>query len=148
MRFRGRLLSAANPTADLNFAEPEADFVRAHFTAVDEKRGNAVTRQWLLDRAGEWDVVHYCGHSHFRPDAPLLSGLVLRSHRKPEEWLTLGDVYCGFHLRRATLVVLSGCESGIIAPDNLDEYVGLLLGFLYAGATCVLGSLWSVKSTR
>lgn len=49
------------------------------------------------------------------------------------------------HLGRASLDVLSGCESGMVLPDQLDEYVGLSLGFLYAGASCVLGSLWSVN---
>src|SRR5262249_16292753 len=29
-------------------------------------------------------------------------------------------------------------------PDQIDEYVGLPSGFLFAGATCVVASLWSV----
>ncbi len=47
-------------------------------------------------------------------------------------------------LPETTLAVLSGCESGSIRPDQIDEYVGLPSGFLFAGATCVVASLWSV----
>ena len=144
-----RLLTATVPHSirdqSLNFAEPEAAVIGSYFVDISEKRGRDVTRQWLLDEAGSHDVVHYTGHSHFRPADPLLSGLVLRSGRTPNEWLTLRDVYCGLHLQRTTLVVLSGCESGVVVPDQLDEYVGLPLGLLYAGATCVLGSLWEVS---
>ena len=50
-RCRGRtrptpiqLLSAVNPTADLHFAEPEADSIRRHFSTVGEKRREDVTR--------------------------------------------------------------------------------------------------------
>jgi CHAT domain-containing protein/tetratricopeptide (TPR) repeat protein len=140
-----RMLSAVNPTLDLHYADPEGDFVRRYFAEVAEERGDHVDRLWVLTRAGDRDVLHYSGHSIFVPSEPLRSGLVLKSQRRPAEWLTLCDVYCGLHLREATLVVLSGCESGMILPDQVDDYVGLSLGFLYAGATCVLGSLWAVN---
>ena len=75
----------------------------------------------------------------------LAAALLLQSKHTPDEWLRLRDVYCGLKLREATLVVLSGCESGMVMPDVIDDYVGLSMGFLYAGATCVLGSLWVVN---
>ena len=143
-----RLLTAVVPDSIrdkyLHYAEPEAEVIRQHFVEVAEKRGRNVSRQWMLNEAGSHEVIHYSGHSIFRPADPLLSGLVLESGRTPDKWLTLRDVYCGLHLRQATLVVLSGCESGMVVPDQLDEYLGLPLGFLYAGASCVLGSLWAV----
>src|SRR5206468_2854281 len=32
-----------------------------------------------------------------------------------------------------------------VKPDHVDEYIGLPAGFLYAGARCVLSSLWAVS---
>ena len=32
----------------------------------------------------------------------------------------------------------------MLLPDRVDEYVGLPSGFLYAGAACVLSTLWAV----
>jgi CHAT domain-containing protein len=42
-------------------------------------------------------------------------------------------------------VILSACETGLIgfSPD-LEEYISLGLGFLYAKATNVICSLWAV----
>jgi CHAT domain-containing protein len=42
------------------------------------------------------------------------------------------------------LTVVSGCESGMIRPDHTDELIGLPSGFLYAGAQCVLSTLWPI----
>jgi CHAT domain-containing protein len=61
-----------------------------------------------------------------------------------EEWLTLRDVFTPLHLPQNVLTVLNGCESGMVETDRVDEYVGLASGFLFAGATCVLSTLWAV----
>src|SRR5207249_11212910 len=57
----------------------------------------------------------------------LRSALILESkdpaHR--ERWLALRDIFARMHLRQNTLTVLSGCESGMLKPDPVDEYVGL-----------------------
>jgi CHAT domain-containing protein len=49
------------------------------------------------------------------------------------------------NLRRNRLTVLNGCESGMLTPDGTDEYLGLPSGFLYAGAACVISTLWAVN---
>ncbi|NMG61250.1 CHAT domain-containing protein, partial [Geitlerinema sp. P-1104] len=44
------------------------------------------------------------------------------------------------------LVILSACETGLTDfSPNLEEYISLGLGFLYAGATNVICSLWAVN---
>jgi CHAT domain-containing protein len=43
-------------------------------------------------------------------------------------------------------VVLSACETGLIDFQNTsDEYIGLPSGFLYAGSSSVVSSLWTVN---
>ena len=58
--------------------------------------------------------------------------------------ITLGRMFEELRTRLGGLVTLSACETGMVFPDRTDEYVGLPSGFLFAGATCVIGSLWPV----
>jgi CHAT domain-containing protein len=43
------------------------------------------------------------------------------------------------------LVALSGCQSGLAEISGSDDLLGLIRGFLYAGARSLLLSLWSVN---
>ena len=46
---------------------------------------------------------------------------------------------------QANLVALSGCQSGLGHIAESDDFLGLMRGFLYAGARSLLMSLWSVS---
>jgi CHAT domain-containing protein len=58
---------------------------------------------------------------------------------------TLGELF-QLHLPYCRLVILSACETGLMdfSPE-LEEYISLALGFLYAGAPNVICSLWAVN---
>ena len=45
---------------------------------------------------------------------------------------------------KASLVVLSGCETGLGELSSGDELVGLTRAFIYAGTPSVVASLWKV----
>ncbi len=73
----------------------------------------------------------------FARKQPFFSGLLLA-----DGWLTIPQIY---QLRlKADLVTLSGCETGIHEVSGGDELLGLTRGFLYAGASSMLVSLWRV----
>lgn len=83
------------------------------------------------------DVLHLACHGQFRADNPSFSSLELADGA-----LTLLDAQ---RLPVAgMLVALSACETGLshVAPG--DELLGLVRGFLLAGAPTVLASLWMV----
>jgi CHAT domain-containing protein/tetratricopeptide (TPR) repeat protein len=83
------------------------------------------------------DVLHLACHGRFRDDSPAFSALDLADGP-----LTLRDAAA---LPLAGLrVALSACETGLgrIAPG--EELVGLVRGFLMAGAGSVLATLWTV----
>jgi CHAT domain-containing protein len=89
-------------------------------------------------------MLSYTGHAGFDARDPLSSALVLGSAERPQQWLTLRDDFTGLRLRQNLLTILNGCESGLVELDRVDKYVGLPSGSLYAGAACVLITLWAV----
>jgi tetratricopeptide (TPR) repeat protein len=88
--------------------------------------------------APQADWLHLACHARFRADNPAFSSLVLADGA-----LTMLDAArLPLH---AALVSLSACETAVarIAPG--DELVGLVRGFLLAGAASVVASLWTVE---
>jgi CHAT domain-containing protein/tetratricopeptide (TPR) repeat protein len=100
--------------------------------------GPAATAARLREAAATSRVLHLASHGMFRPDRPWLSSI-----RLADTWLNLYDVY-DLDVR-ADLVVLSACETGVVEAGRGDEALGLLRGFLYAGAPRVLASRWRVS---
>jgi CHAT domain-containing protein len=91
----------------------------------------------LKVEAGHCKVLHLASHGFFRHDNPFFSGLQLAGG----EWLRALDLY-GLPLHGA-LVTLSGCDTGrhrLFGGDLL----GLGRGFLVAGASALVSSLWPV----
>lgn len=82
-------------------------------------------------------LIHLAAHGLFRPDAPLLSSI-----RLADRWLAVEDIY-NLELD-ASLVTLSACETGLGRDAGGDDLVGLVRGFLYAGARSLVVSLWMV----
>ena len=88
------------------------------------------------------NLFFFC-HGSFNSNSPLDSGLQLA-----DEVLTLAGIITHLKLENCRLVTLAACESGMIDGYNIsDEYIGLPNGFLLAGSTNVVSSLWTV-STR
>ena len=80
-------------------------------------------------------------HGEFEPDSPLNSYLKLADDR-----LTLADIIAHFDLKNCRLVTLSACETGFTDFTNIsDEYISLSSGFLLAGSSNVVSSLWTVE---
>jgi CHAT domain-containing protein len=104
-------------------------------TAHTEEAFQPAQLQSLL---GDRRLIHFATHSDFRADNPLFSGLVVG-----DGWLTTLDV---FNLRlRASLVTLSGCQTGRNVLRGSDELIGLMRAFLSAGAASLVLSLWAVE---
>ena len=85
-------------------------------------------------------VFHFTGHAEFDFNQPMNSTL----KNSDGELFTLLDVYCNLRLPKTELVFLSACQSGMRRPNLLDEFDGFPTAFLYAGAKCVICSLWKV----
>jgi CHAT domain-containing protein len=100
--------------------------------------GEEATAAVFLDALRTKDIVHYAGHAGFDERQPLRSGLVLS-----DGLLTAEQLFAAGEAA-ATLVTLSGCETGLNGVASGDEIVGLTRAFLYAGVPTLLTSLWRV----
>ena len=92
------------------------------------------------------DILHFATHGLANNRLPELSGLVLSLVDKrgnPQDgYLRLTDIYS---LRlSADLVVLNACGTALGKEIAGEGLVGLTRGFMYAGASRVLASLWQV----
>ncbi len=90
--------------------------------------------------------VHLATHGFVDAEHPERSGLAFaRADDDEDGILHLGEIYT-LNLN-ADLVVLSACETGLGQLARGEGVIGLTRGFLYAGASNVLVSLWKVDDT-
>jgi CHAT domain-containing protein len=118
----------------------EVDRVRGLFPHHRVLKDDEATIEAFSIAAREADYLHVAAHGIFRQDDPQFSAL-----RLADGWLSLYDIY-GLRLR-AKLVSLSACQSGRSWIGGGDEMVGLVRGFLYAGASSLLVSQWPVNDS-
>jgi CHAT domain-containing protein len=95
---------------------------------------------------GQYRIVHFATHGFLNDEHPELSGLVLslfdRQGIPQDGFLRLHDIYS---LKLPVeLVVLSACNSGLGKEVRGEGLVGIVRGFMYAGAERLLASLWKV----
>ncbi|HET9943696.1 MAG TPA: CHAT domain-containing protein, partial [Terriglobia bacterium] len=100
--------------------------------------GTDATRAAFSDAARRASFVHIATHANFRQDNPMFS-----SFKLADGYVTALDL---FSMKCETnMVALSGCQSGLAEVSGSDDLLGLVRGFLYAGARSLLLSLWSVN---
>jgi CHAT domain-containing protein len=118
---------------------PEGTALRA--LGFDASRAAATSPE-----LAQYRIVHFATHGVFDNESPGLSGVVLSmfgERAQPQDGvLRLHDIY-GLHLP-AELVVLSACGTALGKPVRGEGLVGIVRGFMYAGAKRVVASLWKV----
>ena len=108
----------------------------------DASRATAVSPQ-----LGQYRYVHFATHGILNSEYPELSGLVLslvnRDGTQQDGFLWAHEV---FNLRLPVeMVVLSGCRTGLGKEVKGEGIVGMTRGFMYAGASRVMVSLWDIS---
>jgi CHAT domain-containing protein len=95
------------------------------------------TRAAVLSEGSQHRILHLAAHGEARLDNPVFAHLTLADGQ-----LGMADI---FTMRLGgALVTLSACETGRSAVVGGDELVGLSRGFLFAGASTLVQSLWRV----
>ncbi len=101
-------------------------------------QNNAATRAAFVENSRATSFLHIASHAVFRQDNPMFS-----SFKLGDGWFTAFDLFS--IVCETNLVTLSSCQSGVSDVTGSDELLGLMRGFLYAGARSLLLSLWNVN---
>jgi CHAT domain-containing protein len=137
---QGRLFYSGREIANLRrVASEEQTFAATEYDATRE--------QLLKTDLTQFAILHFATHGQFNPERPEKSGLRLstidREGKTVDGFVGLQDVYS---LRAPVdLVVLSACETGLGKEVRGEGLLGLTRGFMYAGGTSVVASLWRVE---
>lgn len=144
---RPGLLAFGNP--DLGDPKLDLRFAQEEVVAITKKmpqsrallRGEASVAAFK-QYAGGFGTLHFATHGEFDAAAPLRSALLLAKDAASDGRLTVDTLYST--RIDADLVTLSACETGLGKVASGDDVVGLTRGFLFAGASSVVASLWKV----
>ncbi|MFL6216848.1 MAG: CHAT domain-containing protein [Blastocatellia bacterium] len=109
--------------------------------------GFAASREQLLHTdLSQYAILYFATHGLLDPKRPENSGLLLstvnRDGQAQNGFVGLQDIY---GLRAPVdLVVLSACQTALGKDARGEGLLGLTRGFMYAGASSVMASLWKV----
>ncbi|MFL6291424.1 MAG: CHAT domain-containing protein, partial [Thermoanaerobaculia bacterium] len=133
----------------LPWTRQEADDIKAVAQGRETLfTGPDATRELVTSgRLQPFRALHFATHGILDSEHPEQSGLVLSQRdargNPIDGFLSLQDLYA---LRlQADLVVLSGCDTGLGRELRGEGLVGLTHGFLHAGASQVVASLWPIR---
>jgi CHAT domain-containing protein/Tfp pilus assembly protein PilF len=135
-----RLPATKQEARDIASVVPPASLMEA--TDFQANRETATS-----PRLAGYSIVHFATHGIVNEKNPELSGVVLSLYDEKgvfhkEGFLSLEDIY-GLTLP-ADLVVLSACRTGLGKDVRGEGLIGLTRGFMYAGASRVMATLWKV----
>ncbi|WP_312884470.1 CHAT domain-containing protein [Nocardia barduliensis] len=140
--------------------ESDGDLLRARIR-TEELSGpsgdTAANRRPVIEGMRGAELIHLAFHGVFDDALDPMKGsglLVAAEGKRPVldstataaagAFISAHDIL-GMNLDAAALVTLRACSSGRTAIRGADELFGLARAFLYAGAPCLLASLWNVN---
>ncbi|MDK2408395.1 CHAT domain-containing protein [Aphanizomenon sp. PH219] len=154
-----RLFAIKNPTrkdlkpllgANIEIERISQGFDPEKIIIIGESEASEQTLENRRQELQASHCIHFSCHGKFDNKSPRDSALMLadpEGNLGESANLTLAEVFEKLDLRECRLVTFSACESGIIeskADSISDEYVGLPSGFLFAGSSSVVSTLWTV----
>ncbi len=117
---------------------------------VKQVLGADANIKFLLEgKASQYQVIHFSTYSLVNSSNPELSGIMLSL---TDEQGNIQDgflqAYKVFNLNLPVdLITLSACEANVGKNAQAEGLLGMTRGFIYAGASRVMVSLWNVNDT-
>jgi len=143
-----KILAFGNPdlkdtTLDLPATEKEVEEIKGIFPSAEIFKREKATKVLAKKLAPQFDIIHFASHGEYVPENPLASCIRLAPEDGDDGRLEANEIF-DMDIK-ADLIVTSACQTSIGQIRKGDEVVGLTRAFLYAGASSVLGSLWSIS---
>jgi CHAT domain-containing protein len=129
----------------LTHADDEASSVASLYNTQALTTGKALKSEFLK-HAGEYSIIHLAAHADIDAASPLFSRIMLAADKQGTAALEVRQIY-DLNLAKASLVVLSACQTQLGGRNIGDDIVALNRAFLYAGTPTVIASLWIVDDT-
>jgi CHAT domain-containing protein len=136
-------------------AKLEVQQVSTIFTDKKVFIDDAASETAAINNASNSDIVLFSAHGYLNRSEPLKSAILLNKDSSNDGRLTVSDIE-NMSIK-ANLVALSACETGLVTGyegisqdiynikfPHGDDLVGLQRGFMKAGTSSVLSTLWSV----
>lgn len=146
--WRALVVSAADVQSGLpllNGARDEARQIASIYADGGELlEGHNATAGNVLERLPSKDVVHVSAHAISNAAYPLLSRLVLSGDPTDLDGLSVRELLDAGRLSPGTLVVLAACRTLGATTIRGEGAIGIAWGFLAAGASTVVATLWDV----
>ena len=146
----GKVLALGNPDLDdpkmsLQYAGIEAKEIKNLYPQSTIYLEKEATEERAKSLSPQNDIIHFASHAELKEDEPLASAILLAKSDKEDGRLEVREIF-GMDLK-ASLIVLSACETGLGKLSSGDELVGLTRAFIYAGTPSVVASLWNVEDS-
>nr|MDJ0974306.1 CHAT domain-containing protein [Planctomycetota bacterium] len=140
--YTGRVLGA-DTLPRLPATREEAKAIGDKLLLGKEATEAALRAALAKNPTGRWRAVHLACHGTVDEEQPLRSSLVVTADEQDDGYLTAIELY---QMRIASdCVSLSACETGLGKMARGEGVLGLVRGFMLAGAPRVLSSLWRVE---
>jgi len=134
-----------DPGKHLEFAEVEVGEIKNIYPRSEVFVEKEATEERSKVLSPTYDIVHFATHADLKENDPLSSAILLAKDDREDGRLEAREIF-GMHLK-ASLVVLSGCDTGLGKLSTGDELVGLTRAFIYAGTPSVMASLWKIDDS-
>jgi CHAT domain-containing protein len=144
------LLALGDPQSDLPEAAREVHTLAALYGRSSTRAftGSTASKDNFRTYAATYDVIHLATHGVFDDHNPMYSHLVLAAGA-PSANATMAQLDASEIAdmnMKATLVVLSACETGEGKFEAGEGLIGLSWSFLAAGSQAAVASQWRVES--
>lgn len=136
------LLAITDPVGDIGESVNPAWSL---FKGSSRRSIDATAAQFVaeFEVSQRWTYLSFFCHGVWNAGDPDQSHLIMANHS-----VLSSDRLQNLSLSNVRLVILGACESALIGTDRIpDEYIGLPMAFLQAGADCVAASQWLVDAS-
>ena len=117
----------------------ESTFIASLLNTKPLLNENAIKEE-VTKRIADSNIAHFACHGDFQWFGDVSqSGIHLYDSALTHENILR------LNCRELSLLVLSACQTGVVAIDNVNESLGLVTAFMQSGAKSVISSLWLVE---